>query len=61
MKTFLRSCLAVVWAFFGIRNSSEAKKDAVQITPIHIAVVGISLTIIFIIGLMLIIKVVVGV
>ena len=51
MSKFLRSCLAVAWAFFGIRRRNEAAIDIETVSPIHLIVTGVVLAAAFVIGL----------
>ena len=53
--SFWRSIRMVVWAFLGIRKSSEAQKD-VHVNPFHIIGVGIAGAIVFVIGLIILVN-----
>ena len=54
--SFWRSIKMVCWSFFGIRKSSESQEDTARVNPFHIIVVGIALTIIFVIGLIVLVN-----
>lgn len=55
MNKFFRSCLAVAWAFFGIRRRKEADVDIETVSPIHLIVTGLVIAVLFVIGLMLLV------
>ncbi len=59
MKNFLRTIKIVLWSFLGIRKREEFDKDIKIINPITLIFTSIVLTLIFVIGLILIIKFVV--
>jgi hypothetical protein len=59
MRKIWRTVTAVLWAFLGIRNSNEAQKDAVTLTPLQIMAVGFLATVLFVVGLILVIKLIV--
>ncbi len=58
--SFLRSIRMVAWSLLGIRKSSELQKDAAQVNPFHIIVVGISAVLILVIGLIVLVNLVVA-
>jgi Protein of unknown function (DUF2970) len=47
IKQLLLTFKAVLWSFIGLRKNSEHQKD-IKLNPIHIIVVAIFLTIVFI-------------
>ena len=49
--SFFRAVQAVLWAFLGLRKNSEGQEDMAKLNPFHVLVVGISLAIIFVVGL----------
>ena len=49
--SFFRAVQAVLWAFFGLRKNSEGQEDMAKLNPFHVVVVGISLALIFVVGL----------
>lgn len=55
IKTVLRTVVAVLWAFFGIRKSSEYDKDVNLINPIHAIIVGVIMAIIFVSSLLMLV------
>ena len=44
---------AVLWAFLGVRRQSDYESDIGKLKPVHIAVVGLVATFLFVGGLML--------
>jgi Protein of unknown function (DUF2970) len=59
MVNFIRTIQIILWAFLGIRKKEEFNKDIQVINPITLIFVGIFLTLLFVIGLVLLIKYVV--
>ena len=60
MTRFLRSCLAVAWAFFGIRRRREADIDIETVSPIHVIVTGVVLAACFVLSLVLLVRAIVS-
>jgi len=58
--SFLRTIKMVGWSLLGIRKSSELQKDAAQVNPFHIIVVGIATVLILVIGLIVLVNLVVA-
>lgn len=58
--SFAQTMKAVAWSFFGVRKSTEFEKDANQINPIHVVIAGIVAAAIFVIGLVLLVRLVVS-
>ncbi len=54
--SFWRSIKMVGWSFFGIRKGSESQEDVARVNPFHIIVAGIALTVIFVIGLIVLVN-----
>ncbi|MSQ56810.1 MAG: DUF2970 domain-containing protein [Limnohabitans sp.] len=57
--SIFRTIVAIAWSFIGIRKSSEFQEDIARITPLHIMLVGFVAIFLFVIGLMLLVKLVV--
>jgi len=51
---------AVAWSFFGVRKGSEYEKDVSQLNPVHVIVAGIVAAAVFVLGLVLLVKWVIG-
>jgi hypothetical protein len=49
--SFFRAVQAVLWSFIGIRKNSAGQEDMAKLNPFHVLVVGISLALIFVLGL----------
>lgn len=58
--SFFRTIKMVAWSLLGIRKNSELEKDAAQVSPIHIIVVGVVTIIILVVGLIVLVNVVVA-
>jgi amino acid transporter len=59
-RPFLRSIVAVLWSFIGIRKNSEFQEDLAQITPLHVLGVGLVAGLLFVIGLIVVVNLVVA-
>ena len=55
-----RTVRAVGWGFFGVRKNSAYQEDIARLTPLHIVAVGLVAVVIFVVGLVLLIKFVVA-
>lgn len=49
---FLRTVVAVLWSFIGLRSRAEFQKDVTQLNPIHLIGVGLVLALLFVLGLL---------
>jgi hypothetical protein len=49
--SFFRAVKAVLWSFIGIRKNSSGQEDMAKLNPFHVLVVGISLALMFVLGL----------
>ena len=58
--SFGQTARAVSWSFFGVRKSSDFEQDANQINPIHVVIAGLVAAAIFVIGLVLLVRMVVS-
>lgn len=54
--SFMQTLKAVFWSFFGVRKASDHAKDVAQINPIHVIVAGILGGILFVLGLVLVVR-----
>lgn len=54
-----RTVLAVCWGFFGVRKDSAYQEDIAKLTPLHIVGVGLVLAVLFVVGLIVLVKFVV--
>lgn len=51
---------AVLWSFFGVRKNSAYEEDTQTLNPLHVIIAGIIAAVIFVIGLVLVVKLVVA-
>jgi hypothetical protein len=58
--SFLRTFKAVAWSFFGVRKGTEYEKDVAQLNPLHVIVAGIVAALLFVGGLIVLVRWVVG-
>ena len=59
-RTLLRTCKAVAWSFFGVRQASEYEKDVAQLNPVHVIIAGLVAAALFVGVLVLLVGWVVG-
>jgi hypothetical protein len=58
--SFWQTMKAVAWSFFGVRKASAYAEDVACINPIHVIVAGVLAAVVFVLGLVLLIRWVVG-
>ena len=58
--SFLQTLKAVAWSFFGVRKSTDYAQDVAHINPIHVIVAGVLAGIAFVVGLVLLVRWIVG-
>ena len=44
----LRTLLAVVWSFFGVRKSKDLERDLSELNPLHLVVAGVVVAALFV-------------
>lgn len=54
--SFVQTLKAVAWSFFGVRKSSDYAQDVAKINPIHVIVAGVLAAIVFVVGLVLLVR-----
>jgi len=47
----LRTLLAVVWSFFGVRKSKDLERDLSELNPLHLVVAGVVVAALFVAAL----------
>jgi hypothetical protein len=52
----LRTVKAVAWGFFGVRKNSAYQEDIAKLTPLHIVAVGLVAVVLFVVGLIVLVK-----
>ncbi len=52
---WLSTLVAVLWGFLGVRRNSDYQQDVQRLNPLHIMLVGIVMTFLFVAGLMLLV------
>ena len=58
--SFVQTFKAVAWSFFGVRKGAEYEKDVAQLNPLHVIVAGVVAAALFVGGLAVLVKWVVG-
>jgi hypothetical protein len=56
----VRTFQAVAWSFFGVRKRAEYEKDLAQLNPLHVIVAGLVAAALFVLGLIVLVRWVVG-
>ncbi len=51
---------AVLWSFFGVRKNSAYEEDTQTLNPLHVIIAGVLAAVIFVIGLLLVVKLIVA-
>jgi Protein of unknown function (DUF2970) len=46
--SLLRTLLAVVWSFFGVRKSKDLERDVSELNPLHLVVAGVLVAALFV-------------
>ena len=54
--SLLRTLLAVVWSFFGVRKSKDLERDVSELNPLHVVIVGVVLAALFVVVLVLVVN-----
>ena len=44
----LRTLLAVVWSFFGVRKSKDLERDVSELNPLHLVIAGVVVAALFV-------------
>jgi uncharacterized membrane protein len=59
-SNFLRTVIAVLWSFIGIRKNSGFQEDIANIKPLQLLAVGVVMALMFVIGLIVVVNLVVA-
>jgi len=51
---------AVMWSFFGVRKKSAYESDTQRLNPLHVIIAGIIAALLFVLGLLMLVKMVVA-
>ena len=46
--SLLRTLLAVLWSFFGVRKRSDLERDVSELNPLHLVVAGVLVAAVFV-------------
>jgi hypothetical protein len=58
--SFLQTVRAVGWSFFGVRRRADLEQDVAKLNPVHVVVAGVLGAVLFVAGLVLLVRWVVG-
>ena len=51
---------AVLWSFFGVRKKSGYDEDTQKLNPVHVIIAGSITAVLFVLGLLMVVKMVVA-
>ncbi|MFT3856087.1 MAG: DUF2970 domain-containing protein [Aquabacterium sp.] len=54
--SFFQTLKAVAWSFFGVRKSADYAEDVARINPVHVIVAGVLAAVLFVVGLVLLVR-----
>lgn len=54
-SAWLATMVAVLWGFLGVRRNSDYQQDVKRLNPLHIMLVGVLMTFLFVAGLMMLV------
>ena len=49
--SLVRTLLAVVWSFFGVRKGKDLERDVSELNPVHLVVAGVVVAALFVAAL----------
>jgi hypothetical protein len=52
----LRTLLAVVWSFFGVRKSKDLERDLRELNPLHVVLAGLVVAALFVAALVALVQ-----
>jgi hypothetical protein len=58
--SFAQTARAVAWSFFGVRRGEDYERDVNQLNPVHVVVAGIIGALLFVLGLIALVRWVIG-
>lgn len=54
--SFWQTVKAVSWSFFGVRKASGYEEDISKVNPVHVIVAGLLAALLFVLGLVVLVK-----
>ena len=54
--SFWQTVKAVGWSFFGVRKASGYEEDISKVNPVHVIVAGLLAAVVFVLGLVFLVK-----
>ena len=54
--SFRQTVSAVLWSFFGVRRGAAHDADMAQLNPVHVVIVGVAAGILFVTGLVFLVR-----
>ncbi|VCU70550.1 hypothetical protein PIGHUM_02622 [Pigmentiphaga humi] len=58
--SFFQTLGAVLWSFTGLRRGSDYRRDTTGLNPVYVIIAALLLTAVFVVGLLLVVRSVVG-
>jgi DUF2970 family protein len=55
-SSFGRALRAVLWSFVGIRKSKDLERDASELSPLHVVIVGVLIAALFVLALFVLVQ-----
>jgi hypothetical protein len=54
--SLLRTIRAVAWSFFGVRKARDLERDARELNPVHVVIVGVVAAALFVVVLVVLVN-----
>jgi hypothetical protein len=51
-----RTLFAVLWSVFGVRKSKDLERDASELNPLHVVIVGVLVAALFVVALFVLVQ-----
>jgi len=58
--SFVRTVVAVLWSFFGVRKAEGHDDDVARLNPVHVIIAGVAMGFLFVLSLVFLVRMVVG-
>ena len=55
-SSFAQALRAVLWSFFGVRKSKDLERDASELSPLHVVIVGVLVAALFVLALFVLVQ-----
>ena len=58
--SLVRTLLAVLWSFFGVRKAKDLERDISELNPLHVVIAGVIVAALFVVALIVLVNWVIG-